>query len=310
MYDMLIIGGGAAGLAAASYAHEHGLGAVLLCEQLGGKAGTFMHSDDHRSLHHEPRARMPGDELVRMLANPLLAQPERILVDRVISIRQTEQLFHVVTEAQGVLETRTVIVATGASPRHLHVPGAERFVSHGFSYSIKTFAHLVAGQKVAVVGATHRVLRGITELLRRDLFVHWIVPDPEALATPIARVLRQHPRLEVLEAHEVRELVGLQHLEEVLVGSGTGPRRLNVSAMFVDLGLEPNSGIVRNLVATNSVGFVEVNEHQATTVPGIFAAGDVTTHACEQVMVAVGDGARAAMNAYDYVLAQWLAARS
>jgi thioredoxin reductase len=211
-------------------------------------------------------------------------------------------LFRVATEHHGVKTSAAVIVATGASPIALEVPGARRLLGWGLGYSVTTHAHLLAGKRVAVIGATVRALRGVAELARAAEQVYHVVPQAASLHTPLAYALRRRQNVETLAGYEVVEVVGKSNLEQLVVARDGQTRRMSVDAAFVDLGLVPNSGIVRQLAQTDQDGFIGVDDRNATTTPGLFAAGDVTTAFGEQIMIAIGDGARAALSAYDYLL--------
>jgi len=195
-----------------------------------------------------------------------------------------------------------VIVATGASPIALDVPGAEELVGLGLGYSVTTHAHLLAGRNVAVIGATVRALRGVAELARSATQIYLIAPDATGMTTPLARALRDRSNVEFLAGYTVKKITGPFNVGALIVEHDGHSRWLKVDAAFVDLGLRPNSGLVRRIVQTDPDGFIWVDDHNATTLPGLFAAGDVTTAFGEQIMIAIGDGARAALSAYDYLL--------
>jgi len=154
-----------------------------------------------------------------------------------------------------------------------------------------------------VIGTTVRALRGVSELAAIAEHIYLIAPDAAGMATPMARALRHRPNVEVLEGYLVKEVVGPFNVEELIVEREGQVRRLNVDAAFVDLGLIPNSGMVRRIVQTDYDGFIWVDDRNTTSQPGLFAAGDVTTAFGEQVLIAIGEGARAGLSAYDYVLA-------
>jgi thioredoxin reductase (NADPH) len=122
------------------------------------------------------------------------------------------------------------------------------------------------------------------------------------MGAPMVQAVQQLPNIEVLPGYQVREVVGPAHVSEVVVTYEGQEQRLRVDAAFVDLGLIPNSAIVQPVAQTDDDGFIVVDQRNATTVPGLFAAGDVTTVLAEQVLIAIGDGARAAVSAYDYYL--------
>lgn len=160
------------------------------------------------------------------------------------------------------------------------------------------------GKAVVVIGNTLRALRGTAELASTAAHVFLVVPDASLLSAPMAQALRRRSNVEILAGARVKEIAGDQNVEEVVVEHHGELRRLPVDAAFVDLGLKPNCGMVRHLLDLEPGMFMNIDEHNATKVPGLFAAGDVTTAFGEQTLIAIGEGARAALSAYDYILAQ------
>lgn len=311
MHDLLIIGGGPAALAAAFYALDKQLDVVMIYEDLGGKIGWRESLLGPPLQHQQPgaapgHAYLPANDVVRLLINRMM-QAGHIRHDRAITLTPGLSFFSVETSAQGVLQSTAVIIATGATPRLLRVPGAQTLIDQGMGYSITTYAAQAVGQHVAVIGGTPRAILGTAELAQHAEQVWLILPDGAALATPLGNALRHQPNVEILIGYEVREVIGQGSLEALALRSGHETRWLDVQRAFVDLGLEPNSALVRSLVATDRDGFIIVDRANATSVPGIFAAGDVTAVPGEQVLVAIGDGARAAISAYEYCLARRLA---
>jgi thioredoxin reductase (NADPH) len=298
MHELIIIGGGPAALSAAVYALGKQLDVLVIYDDLGGKAGTHQHLRGHAGT-----GVVAGAEAVRALEHEIAAQPEHTLRDQVTNVVSVDGFFHVTTMDHGVYQSMALIVATGAMPHTLDVPGARELFGQGLGYSATTHAHLVAGKQVAVVGATVRALRGAAELARTAARVYLIAPDASSIETPLARVLHRRSNVEVLAGYHVKATKGPFNLEALVVERGDEHRWLRVDAAFVDLGLVPNSGIVRQLVQTDADGFVWIDERNATTCPGLFAAGDVTTAFGEQILIAIGEGARAALGVYDYLLA-------
>lgn len=298
MYDLIIIGGGPAGLAAASYALGKRRNFLLIYAQLGGRAGA------RQSLVGPPAPEyLAGAEAVRQLGQLLSAQARHVLNDQVDRVEHMDGSFQVATAQHGVYTSTTLIVATGAAAQQLDVPGARALLGQGLGYSATTHAHIIAGKQVAVIGTTVRALRGAAELARTAAKVYLLAPEPTGLDTPLFHALRQRPNIEVFEGYHVKSVVGPFNVEALVIERGEEHHRLRVSAAFIDLGLQPNSAIVRKIAQTDADGFIWVDELNATTVPGLFAAGDVTTAFGEQILIAIGDGARAALSAYDYILA-------
>ena len=164
---------------------------------------------------------------------------------------------------------------------------------------------------MAVVGSTARALRGVAELLHSAARVVLIAPFPGALNSALGQRLRADPRVDLLEGYTVTEVessAGAVHA--IQVARSGHMQRLPVQAVFVDLGLVPNSQMVRQLVQLDEHGFIVIDDQQQTSLPGLFAAGDVTSAICEQILIAIGAGARAAQSAYEYILAQRLGLES
>lgn len=275
-----------------------GRNALLIAEQLGGKAGTHQQLADEQTEEY-----LGGEEVASMFARTIAARGDAVLHDKVASVAKERGVFHVVTAQHGTREAATVILASGVTPVPLDVPGAAQLVGYGIGYSATTHAHIVAGKQVAVVGSTPRALRGAHELAQTAAQVFLVAPERGALSTPLGIALPYRYNVDVLERTQPVEVVGSSGVEQLIVLQDGTRRSLAVDAVFVDLGLRPNTGMVRQLAALDRDGFVRVDADGATNVGGLFAAGDATTTISENVLVAVGDGARAARSAYDYVLA-------
>jgi thioredoxin reductase (NADPH) len=299
MYDMIILGGGAAGLAAAAYALNKQLNVVLITEALGGKAGT------QQQLHNQSgEEELLGADTVQLLARRVAARAGAVLHDRVIGITKHNGIFHVETQHQARLKAHVVLVATGAAPLPLDVPGAHKLVNYGVGYSITTHAHLLEGKTVAVIGTTGRALLGAVELATIGAYVYLIALDATGMTTPLARRLRHMPQVTVFERYQVTQIAGTTSVEHLVARRGEEEAILRVDAVFADRGLLPNSGLVRQLIPVDLDGFIWVDDRNMTALPGLFAAGDVTTAFAENILVAAGDGTRAAISAYTYLLGQ------
>ena len=297
MYDLIIIGGGPAALAAATFARGKGLELGLIYEQLGGWNGAHQ-----RIVAQEAEERIAGEDLVQLMAQDV-GRCGCALHDRVVGVAKQGGDFAVTTERHGLLSAHAVLVATGARPIPLDVPGAEEFQGQGLGYSTTTHAQLLVGKTAAVVGSSERALRGALELAQTDAHVYLVADDAET-DSPLLAALETLPNVEVLLGYRVREITGGFSVEEMLVERAGTTQRIAIDALFADCGLEANSAVVANLAQTDPHGFIKVDERRCTSVAGLFAAGDVTTAVGEQKLIAIGEGARAAWSAYGYVLAR------
>jgi thioredoxin reductase len=301
MHDLIVIGGGPAGLAATTYALAKQLDVVLIRARLSGKAGERQQLADQ----HE-REELVGEEAVSALRRHLAAHPERIMNDAVVGLFKRDAVFHVLRE-DTTMQAHAVIVATGTMPRMLGIPNEGQLVGHGLGYSITTHAHLAAGRDVAVVGTTTRALWGVAELVQRARHVVLIAPDPGQLGSTLGQCLCAQPHVQFLEGYHVTAVEASEGaVHAIMVARHHATQRLPVQAVFVDLGLVPNTQMVRHLVQLDAQGFIVVDDRNRTSLPGLFAAGDVTSAVGEQMLIAIGEGTRAALSAYDYILAQRL----
>jgi thioredoxin reductase (NADPH) len=211
MYDLIIIGGGAAGLSAAVYALGKQLDVVAIYEQVGGKAGT-------QQLHDQAGEEyLAGAEAVALFERRVTAHEGATLRDRVVGLAKNSGVFQVETQRHGTLTSWAIIVATGATPLTLDVPGAKALLNHGIGYSITTHASLLAGKTAAVVGTTPRALRGVIELARSAAQVYLIAPDATGMTAPLARKVRRLPNATVLERYQLKEIAGADSVEHVVV---------------------------------------------------------------------------------------------
>jgi len=196
-----------------------------------------------------------------------------------------------------------VIVASGSSQRRLSVPGEKEFIMRGVGYSAISYAPLFIDRRTVVIGDGDLALRAAAELATVASHVHLVGPGAEALDSILGRKLKTATNVTVLEKYRVSEIKGDGYADRVVVKGPDGKEiEIQTDGTFVEMALMPNSQMVAHLVALDEQGRIKVDCYARTSQPGIFAAGDVTDTYAEQVLVAVGDGAKAALSAYDYLL--------
>lgn len=297
MHQLVIIGGGPAALSAAVFALGKRLDVCVVADRLGGWTGAHQRIIGQLGDEH-----LAGEEAVQTLLREV-SQAGITVNDKVTNITRTDGVFQIETRAHGTLVANAVLIATGARLVQLDVPGAQEFLGWGVGYSATTHAHLLTGKTAAVIGTTDRALRGVIELAQVAECVY-VIGDPNESASTLAPLIAELPGVDVLAGWTVREINGGFNVEELVVIRAGEMRRLAVDAAFIGLGLMGNSELVQGLVQTDVNGFIKVDDRRATAVPGLFAAGDVTTALGEQKLIAIGEGACAAWTAYGYLLAQ------
>ncbi len=296
MYDLIIIGGGPAGIAAAVVAINQRLETLIVAERWGGQTTYAMQLEEM-----EGREVITGETLLDTFRRQLDYLDFVRSFDIVTKVLPEEHNFVVNTARGDCFEGRTIIVATGAKPQRLNVPGEARLTGCGLSYSATTHASLFLGKDVAVVGKGRRAQWSAADLARKAHRVYLLAPAPLP-DTPLARRLRRMQNVEISEGVEVKEVCGEHFVEGVVVAMPDGEvREIPVKGVFVKLPRTPNSDLVREWINCDSDGHIIVDVYCATSWPGVFAAGDVT-HVSEQVLVHIGEGAKAAISAHHYLL--------
>ena len=298
MYDLIIVGGGPAGLTAMIYAIRKRLNALLVSKDLGGKTQYHLELpwiEDYQVIR--------GLEIVNKFKSELEYLDFARQMESVDVIEKRLDGFIVRTRGGGELEARAVIIATGTKQKRLDVPGEREFMMRGLCYSALSYAPLFIDRKAAVVGDGELALRSAAELATVAKHVHIIGLKKAVLNTALGKKLQAAKNVTVLEGYQVVEVLGNKFAEKLVVKDPKGQQEeLEVEGTFVEMSLAPNSQMVAKLVTLDELGRIKVDPQGRTSLPGILAAGDVTDTFAEQVLVAVGDGAKAALSAYDYLL--------
>jgi thioredoxin reductase len=301
MYDVIVIGAGPAGLAAAAHTIRHRLRTLMIAPDVGGKAAYRL---DLPWLKQRESA--IGEETVARLRQYVLAAPEPVrYFDRVQSVFVHDNIFQVHTVEGGAFPVRAVVVATGVEPRALGVPGERRLNGYGVSYSAASHAPHFAGLRVAVVGSDPRALRAVAELRMIAEQVILIIPDAAELAgDPHTRRLLDDARVVVRLGGGVREILGERSVSGVVVAAPDGTvEHFPVDGVFIELGLVAHTEFLGSLVERSPSGQVVVDDRCVTCCHGLFAAGDASSIAdAEQMLIALGEGTKAGITATAYVL--------
>ena len=296
MYDLIIIGGGPAGITAAATALNHRLETLIIAERWGGQTTYSMHLEDV-----EGRGDVTGQTLLDSFRRQLDYLDFVRLFDTVTRIVPMDPNFIVDTAKGDRFEGRALIIATGARPQVLNVPGEARLAGRGLSYSTTIHSSLFLGKSVAVVGVAPCAQCMAVDLARKAYWIYLVAPAPLP-QTPLADRLRQMDNLEILENAMPKEIQGDQFVNGIVVVNSDGKERnIPVQGVFVKRPRIPNSGLVKEWIECDKFGHILVDVHCATNLPGVFAAGDVT-HVSEQMLVHIGEGAKAAESAYRYLL--------
>jgi alkyl hydroperoxide reductase subunit F len=299
LWDLLIIGGGPAGLNAGLYAQRKGLKVGILTKEIGGQLHNTSLVDNYLGIPNI----LGGD-----LSNQFLKHIEALAVPVyqdvfVKDIKKDGNLFNLTLDSGRVLKSKTVLYATGGQPRKLNIPGEEQYANKGVSYCTTCDAPFFKGQHVIVAGGGNSAAEAVIDL--------------SAWASHITVIHRSQWRADQVTLNKFASIKNLTiHLQTVLLEvygdtmmQGVKAKQLatgnviNIPAdgLFIEIGLIPKSEGIAHLVKLNERNAVMVDENLMTSLPGLFAAGDVNHLAHKQIILAVADGARAALAAQHYI---------
>jgi thioredoxin reductase (NADPH) len=301
--DVLIVGGGPAGLCAALYAGRGMLRAVLL--ERGATGGELLNTDlieDYPGF-----ATVKGHELARLMTEHALKFGAELRQENVESIvkREGDGIFEVSCTGGAVYEAPAVILTAGGTPTKLGIPGEVEYAGRGVSYCAVCDGAFFKGEVIAVVGGGDAAVEEAEYLTRYASKVYLIHRRDELRASKILQErLFANPKIEVVWETVVHEVKGgpsgvasldLEHVR-------TGERRaLPVTGFFVFIGFTPNSGLVKQHVAHDPSGYLLTDDRMMTSIPGLFAAGDLRVQLTRQVTTAVGDATTAAIAVEKYL---------
>ncbi|MBQ8199635.1 MAG: thioredoxin-disulfide reductase [Lachnospiraceae bacterium] len=301
IYDVVIIGSGPAGMAAGIYAKRAGL-AVVILEKTGISGGQVLSTYEVDNYPGLPMSNgFDLSEKFREHAEHLGVEIKAAAVERIEDRGETKLLY---TEDE-TYETRTVILATGAEHAKLGVPGEEELTGMGVSYCATCDGAFFRGRTVAVIGGGDVAVEDAIFLARGCEKVYLIHRREELRAAKILQdALMKLPNVEILWNCELKEIQGEDQVENLLIYNNktqqTNP--LAVSGVFIAVGNVPNTDLVKGLVDMDEKGYIIADETCATSVPGIFAAGDVRTKQLRQIITAAADGANAVTSVEQFML--------
>jgi len=299
-YDLLIIGGGLAGLTAGMYAARYGLRTGLIEQMMGG--AQIINLEKIENFPGFPEG-ISGAELGPLVQEQAMdAGAEFIMAEATEITRDGD--YKVVSCDSGAYRAKAAIVATGSTLRHLGIPGEEQFDGRGVSHCATCDGPFYMKQTVGVVGggdsAADEALT-LTEYADRVLLFHR--RDQLRAQKVLQDRLVGHPKIEIFWNTEVQAILGEESVSavrgrNVVTNLDTV---VDLSGLFVYVGLEPNSDMVKGLVKQDNSGHIEVNLSMETSVPGIYAVGDIRQSSASQLVSSAGDGATAAISAFKYI---------
>ena len=299
MYDLIIIGAGPAGMTAAVYAARKKMHTLLITEDFGGQLMWTMSIENYMGYQY-----ITGPELMEKFKDQMEQHEVDRQEGRVLRVEKQAATFIVRMEGGGFYEGKTIIIATGKRPRMLNVPGEDRFQGRGVSYCATCDGPLFGGLDVAVIGGGNSGVQAALELSAIARQVYLVTRRHYAADEILLEKIRKTDKIQELKNFDTLEIKGDKMVTGVVLKHRQTQtiREVPVQGVFVEIGLAPNSALVEGLVNFNDRKEILVDCRCRTNVPGLLAAGDVTIAPEKQIVVAAGEGAKATLQAYAYLL--------
>lgn len=301
-YDVLVIGGGPAGAAAAVYAARKGIRTAIVSERFGGQVMDTMGIENLIGTQYTE-----GPKLVASLEEHVKEYDVDIFnLQRAKRIEKNGQI-KVELDSGAILKSKTVIVATGARWRNLDVPGEAEFKNRGVAYCPHCDGPLFKGRHVAVIGGGNSGVEAAIDLagIVGHVTVFEFMPKLKADQVLQDR-LRSLPNVSIHTNVQVQEITGEDRVNGItyIERSTNVQQHIALEGVFIQIGLIPNTDWLEDAVDRTRYGEIIVDSHGATTMPGVFAAGDCTNTPYKQIIISMGTGATAALGAFDYMIRQ------
>ena len=299
MYDLMIIGGGPAGLAASVYAARKRLKVLLISGDIGGQVNLTLGIENYLGYQF-----IEGPELIDKFHDQVSQFPiDQKIGHRVSRLEKIDGGFEATSETGDKYQSKVAILATGKRPRQLNVPGEKELTGRGVTYCAICDGPVFSGQRVVVVGGGNSALEAALDMVKIAEHVDLVSLTPLTGDAILIDKLGEATNLAIFTEYQTEEIKGEAFVEGMLVKnlkSGES-KLLDVTGIFIEIGLVPNSELVGGLVELNRWGEVPVNCSCETAIPGLYAAGDVTDIPEKQIVVAAGEGAKAALQAHRYL---------
>jgi NADH-dependent peroxiredoxin subunit F len=299
MHEVMIIGAGPAGMTAAVYAARKRLKTLLVSKDIGGQAIWASKIENYMGYQF-----VEGAELMRKFDDQVKLFPiDQMIGEEVTILAISDGGFQIQTAKGEIHKARTVILASGKHPRLLDVPGEARLRGRGVTYCATCDAPLFTQRSVAVVGGGNSALEAARDLVGIADHVYLISLTKITGEPLVFERLKSASNFTAFLESEVVEINGSNLVEGIEIRDRQSGRQseLRVGGVFVEIGRVPASELAKDMTGVNRFGEIEVNRNCETSVPGLFAAGDVTDVLDKQIVIAAAEGAKAALQAYRYL---------
>ena len=295
-YDLIIIGGGPAGITASIYAARKKMNFLVITKEVGGQTNWTKNVENYTGFRL-----ISGNDLVKHFREHLTHYNIEAKEGGTVSLLEKNGDYIKIVTNHGEFSAKSVIIASGKIPKLLGVEGENRLRNKGLAYCATCDAPMFADMDVAVIGDGNSALDAVLQLVNIAKKVYLIFQTEEICADPImVEKALASGKLECLNNSKVRRVIGDKFVSGIVIERDGMEEELKVEGIFVEIGSVPSADFVKGVVK-NKYGEIMVNSSCETNIEGIFAAGDVTDVPAKQIIVATGEGAKAAISAFEYI---------
>lgn len=299
-YDVVIVGAGAAGLSAAIYTARREMKSLVISKDLGGQAAFSSRIENYPGFK-----RINGTKLMsRFNKEALDCGVDFVYGEEINRIKKAENGFILKSEKNEYFG-KTVILAFGKTPKNLGVPGEREFIGKGVSYCATCDAPFFKNKTVVIVGNVYPALDAAI-LLSKMAKQIYLLNEKEKFAaeTKMIGKVRALKNCEIMLNHEMAEIKGTSLVKSIIVKNITSGeiKEIQTDGVFIELGYEVKTDWLKGVIKVNPEREIIINDKCETSIPGIFAAGDVTTVCYKQIVICAGEGAKAGLQAYNYLI--------
>ncbi len=306
--DLIIAGGGPAGMSAAVYSSRRKLDTLMITNDIGGQTNWSAEVENYLGYEF-----MSGYELSQKFYGHVkkidddnaIFDLELIENDPVIKIEPEDNEFIVTTQSNKTFRSRAVLIATGAKPRNLNIPGEKELIGHGVTFCATCDGPLYRDKVIAIIGGGNSAMEAVLYLTKIAKAIYIInINENFRGETTLAEAIDKLENVTIKNNTDTLAMAGDGKLEKIKIKNKKTLQEewLEVDGVFEEIGYEPNSANFANLVKLNSKKEIIIDERNRTSVPGIYAAGDVSSVTQKQIIIAAGEGAKAVLEIYNYLL--------
>jgi alkyl hydroperoxide reductase subunit F len=300
IYDVVIVGAGPAGLTAGVYCARKFLKTLIFSENIGGQALASWAIENYMGYRM-----ITGEDLMKKFEEQVRTFDVRLEIDRVSKIIPDQELFAVSTVSGITVKSKSLILTQGKSPKKLGVQDEDKYLGRGLSICSTCDGPLYKGKKVAVIGGGNSAVQTALEMSGIAASASLIVRSTIKADPVVVKKLEGIKNITVFLHTQISALAGDRFLERItLKTEGRGEQSLDVDGVFIEVGWLPNTDITDGLVDLNNNKEIVVDINCCTSRSGVFAAGDVTSVKSKQIVIAAGEGAKAALEVYEYLMKQ------